>query len=31
MEVFDNGARAIFEGNVSVMLKLPPPQNEPQQ
>jgi hypothetical protein len=27
MEVFDNGARAIFEGNVTVMLKLPP-QNE---
>lgn len=31
MEVFDNGARAIFEGNVTVMLKLPPPQNEQKQ
>jgi lipopolysaccharide export system protein LptC len=30
MEVFDNGARAIFEGNVTVMLKLPP-QNEQKQ
>ncbi len=30
MEIFDNGARAIFEGNVSVMMKLPP-QNEPSQ
>lgn len=31
MEVFDNGARAIFEGNVSMMMKLPPPQNQAQQ
>ncbi len=31
MEVFDNGARAVFEGNVSVLLKLPPPRDEAQQ
>lgn len=31
MEVFDNGARAIFEGGVTMMMKLPPPQNEAQQ
>jgi len=31
MEVFDNGARAIFEGGVVMMMKLPPPQNEAQQ
>ncbi len=31
MEVFDNGARAIFEGGVTMLMKLPPPQNEAQQ
>jgi len=31
MEVFENGARAIFEGGVTMMMKLPPPQGETQQ
>lgn len=31
MEIFDNGARAIFEGRVNMIMKLPPPQNESQQ
>ena len=31
MQIFDNGARAIFEGGVTMMMKLPPPQNQPQE
>lgn len=31
MEIFDNGARAVFEGRVNMIMKLPPPQNEAQQ
>jgi len=31
MEVFDNGARAIFEGGVSMIMRLPPPQDQAQQ
>jgi lipopolysaccharide export system protein LptC len=31
MEIFDNGARAVFEGGVSMMMKLPPPQNQTQE
>jgi lipopolysaccharide export system protein LptC len=31
MEVFDNGARAIFEGSVTMMMKLPPPRSEAQE
>jgi lipopolysaccharide export system protein LptC len=31
MQIFDNGARAIFEGGVRMMMKLPPPQSESQQ
>ncbi len=31
MEVFDNGARAIFEGGVTMMMKLPPPRSEAQE
>jgi lipopolysaccharide export system protein LptC len=29
MEVFDNGARAVFEGRVMMTMKLPPPKQEP--
>lgn len=31
MQIFDNGARAVFEGGVVMMMKLPPPRNEGQQ
>ena len=31
MEVFENGARAHFEGNVTMVMKLPPPENAGQQ
>lgn len=31
MQIFDNGARAIFEGGVTMMMKLPPQQNQPQE
>jgi lipopolysaccharide export system protein LptC len=31
MEVFDNGARAIFEGGVKMIMRLPPPQNQTQE
>ncbi len=31
MEVFDNGARAVFEGGVKMIMKLPPPQNQQQE
>ncbi len=31
MQIFENGARALFEGGVTMMMKLPPPQNEGQQ
>ncbi|MBY0532473.1 MAG: LPS export ABC transporter periplasmic protein LptC [Xanthobacteraceae bacterium] len=31
MEVFDNGARAIFDGGVKMIMRLPPPQNQPQE
>ncbi len=31
MEIFENGARAVFEGGVTMMMKLPPPQNQPQE
>lgn len=30
MEVFDNGARAVFEGRVFMTMKLPPPRQEPE-
>lgn len=30
MEVFDSGARAIFEGGVKMIMRLPPPENKPQ-
>lgn len=29
MEVFDNGARAVFEGRVFMTMKLPPPKEQP--
>lgn len=31
MQIFENGAHALFEGNVTMMMKLPPPQNAGQQ
>ena len=31
MEVYDNGARAIFEGRVKMIMRLPPPQDQAQQ
>ncbi len=31
MEVFDNGARAVFEGGVRMIMKLPPPQEQANQ
>lgn len=31
MEVFDNGARAVFEGGVRMMMRLPPPQEQAKQ
>lgn len=31
MEVRDNGAHAFFEGGVKMVVRLPPPQNQPQQ
>lgn len=31
MEVFDNGARAIFEGGVRMMMRLPPPEEKTKQ
>lgn len=31
MQIFENGARALFEGGVVMMMKLPPPQNQGQQ
>jgi lipopolysaccharide export system protein LptC len=31
MEIFDNGARALFEGGVKMIMRLPPPQNQPQE
>lgn len=31
MEIYDNGARAIFEGGVKMIMKLPPPQNEAKE
>jgi lipopolysaccharide export system protein LptC len=31
MQIFDNGARAFFEGNIKMQMKLPPPENKPQQ
>ncbi len=31
MQIFENGARALFEGGVTMMMKLPPPQNQAAQ
>jgi lipopolysaccharide export system protein LptC len=31
MEIFDSGARAVFEGGVSMIMTLPPPRNEAPQ
>lgn len=31
MQVFENGARAIFEGGVTMFMRLPPPNNESAQ
>jgi lipopolysaccharide export system protein LptC len=31
MEVFDNGARAFFEGGVKMQMRLPPPQDQQKQ
>jgi lipopolysaccharide export system protein LptC len=31
MEIFDNGARAVFEGGITMFMKLPPAKNEAQE
>ncbi len=31
MEIFDNGARAVFEGGITMFMKLPPAKDEAQE